>query len=72
MTFFYYLETLFFRAGTFHKQCLYCGHCRRTLDALTLNDAQDDIFCAHCYGDNFGVVGKGTSSGRVDTTKVAW
>lgn len=65
------LVLLDFRAGAFHRQCLFCGHCKRQLDAFTLNEAQNDIYCQQCYSEYFGVIGKSTSAdGRVNTKTI--
>lgn len=59
------------KAGVFHRQCLFCGHCKRQLDAFTLNEAQNDIYCQQCYSEYFGVIGKSTSAdGRVNTKTI--
>eukprot|EP00091_Calanus_sinicus_P016408 TRINITY_DN35742_c0_g1_i1.p1 TRINITY_DN35742_c0_g1~~TRINITY_DN35742_c0_g1_i1.p1 ORF type:complete len:206 (-),score=58.33 TRINITY_DN35742_c0_g1_i1:79-696(-) len=33
----------------FHKACLKCRRCRKMLNALTINEHRDHLFCGPCY-----------------------
>eukprot|EP01125_Pyxidicula_operculata_P011213 TRINITY_DN3666_c0_g1_i1.p1 TRINITY_DN3666_c0_g1~~TRINITY_DN3666_c0_g1_i1.p1 ORF type:complete len:169 (+),score=39.72 TRINITY_DN3666_c0_g1_i1:169-675(+) len=46
-----------------HTSCLKCKSCNKRLDATTLTEHDDEIFCKVCYGRNFGPKGVGFGLG---------
>ncbi|XP_046335726.2 muscle LIM protein Mlp84B-like isoform X1 [Haliotis rufescens] len=47
----------------FHKKCLVCNSCNKSLDSTTLTNHEDEIFCKSCYGKKFGPRGYGFAGG---------
>jgi len=37
----------------FHKACVKCSKCNKSLNASTLNNHQDQLFCKNCYDEVF-------------------
>jgi cysteine/glycine-rich protein len=41
-----------------HKSCLNCNLCHRSLDSTTANENAGEVYCRNCYGKHFAPVGK--------------
>ncbi|EDO37668.1 predicted protein, partial [Nematostella vectensis] len=46
-----------------HKSCLTCKCCNKSLDSTNLADKDGEIYCKGCYGKNFGPKGYGYGGG---------
>jgi len=47
----------------YHKSCLKCTDCKKTLDALHLTEHEGDPYCKQCHVKNFGIEGYGRGGG---------
>ncbi|PAA93700.1 hypothetical protein BOX15_Mlig000005g2, partial [Macrostomum lignano] len=59
----YFAEEVKCLNNSYHKLCLKCSSCSKTLDSSTVNDHNGSIYCRVCYGKNFGPKGYGYASG---------
>jgi len=46
-----------------HKTCLTCKECGKSLDSTTLAEHDGEVFCKACHAKNFGPKGYGFSGG---------
>uniref|UniRef100_A0A1I8HFE3 LIM zinc-binding domain-containing protein n=1 Tax=Macrostomum lignano TaxID=282301 RepID=A0A1I8HFE3_9PLAT len=58
----YFAEEVKCLNNSYHKLCLKCSSCSKTLDSSTVNDHNGSIYCRVCYGKNFGPKGYGYAS----------
>ncbi|KAG0092474.1 hypothetical protein BGZ92_009666 [Podila epicladia] len=49
--------------GKYHKLCLRCMECSKSLDSTNITDRQGEILCKTCYGKKYGAKGYGYGSG---------
>lgn len=59
----YYAEKVVANGINWHKRCLRCAVCGKTLDSTNLNEHDEEIYCKACYGKNFGPKGFGYGLG---------
>ncbi|XP_012945698.2 cysteine and glycine-rich protein 1 [Aplysia californica] len=50
----YFAEEVRAMGKKYHKLCLKCSECSKTLDSTNCNDHDNDIYCNTCYRKNFG------------------
>ncbi|GAB5364720.1 hypothetical protein AAMO2058_000994200 [Amorphochlora amoebiformis] len=58
----YYAEQRIVLGKPWHKTCVTCNDCKRTLDA-GFNDNHGEVYCRRCYGKRFGPKGYGYGGG---------
>lgn len=62
----YFAEQQFGPGGKiYHKGCLKCLSCSKSLDALHLVDREGEPYCKSCYSKNFGAKGYGAGGALV-------
>lgn len=49
--------------GKYHKMCLRCMECSKSLDSTNITDRQGEILCKTCYSKKYGAKGYGYGSG---------
>lgn len=59
----YYAEKVVANGINWHKRCLTCAKCGKSLDSTTLNEHEEEIYCKACYGKCFGPKGFGYGIG---------
>ncbi|KAF9112311.1 hypothetical protein BGX27_003630 [Mortierella sp. AM989] len=60
----YHAESALAPGGSkYHKLCLRCVECSKSLDSTNMNDRQGVPYCKTCYGKAFGAKGYGYGSG---------
>jgi len=59
----YYAEKVVANGINWHKRCLRCAKCGKSLDSTTLNEHEEEIYCKACYGKCFGPKGFGYGIG---------
>merc|ERR1711892_534863 len=55
----YYAEKVVANGINWHKRCLRCATCGKSLDSTNLNEHEEEIYCKACYGKSFGPKGFG-------------
>ncbi|EGG17641.1 hypothetical protein DFA_08637 [Cavenderia fasciculata] len=48
---------------SYHKACLVCTACKKSLDSTNLCEKDSKPYCKACYGKNFGPKGFGFAGG---------
>ena len=60
----YHAESALAPGGAkYHKLCLRCVECSKSLDSTNMTDRQGQPYCKTCYGKAFGAKGYGYGSG---------
>ncbi|KAG0200707.1 hypothetical protein BGX28_006302 [Mortierella sp. GBA30] len=60
----YHAESALAPGGAkYHKLCLRCVECSKSLDSTNMTDRQGTPYCKTCYGKAFGIKGYGYGSG---------
>ncbi|KXS19647.1 hypothetical protein M427DRAFT_53054 [Gonapodya prolifera JEL478] len=49
--------------GMWHKRCLTCKQCGKSVDSTTLTEKDSEAYCKTCYGKNWGPRGYGYAGG---------
>jgi len=49
--------------GDWHKVCLTCLECGKSVDSTTMREHDGEAFCKACHGKKFGPKGYGFSGG---------
>jgi len=49
--------------GDWHKACLTCKDCGKSVDSTTMREHEGEAYCKACHGKNFGPKGYGFSGG---------
>ena len=48
---------------SYHKRCVTCKDCNKSLDTHNLNDHEGELYCTLCHRKNFGTRGYGFAAG---------
>lgn len=59
----YYAEKVVANGINWHKRCLRCAVCAKSLDSTTITEHCKEIYCKSCYGKMFGPKGFGYGMG---------
>lgn len=59
----YHAEQARAHGSVYHKLCLRCAGCQKSVDATNMVDRQGTPYCTHCYSKEFGAKGYGYGSG---------
>lgn len=60
----YFAEEVRVGKKKWHKFCLRCGHCNKSIEPGKCNEHDGELFCQSCYGRFFGPRGYGYASGN--------
>lgn len=59
----YYAEKVVANGINWHKRCMRCATCGKSLDSTTVTEHGKEIYCKSCYGRQFGPKGFGFGLG---------
>jgi len=59
----YAAEKMIVISKIYHKRCIKCASCEKVLDAGSVLEHGDNIYCQNCYGKEFGPEGVGFGMG---------
>ncbi|KAG0239619.1 hypothetical protein BGX31_002628 [Mortierella sp. GBA43] len=59
----YHAELARAHGSVYHKACLRCFSCQKSVDATNMVDRQGTPYCRHCYSREFGAKGYGYGAG---------
>jgi len=59
----FYAEKVVANGINWHKRCLRCVQCGKSLDSTSLNEHEEEIYCKACHGKLFGPKGFGFGIG---------
>mmetsp|Transcript_2620 Transcript_2620/g.3484 ORF Transcript_2620/g.3484 Transcript_2620/m.3484 type:complete len:85 (+) Transcript_2620:207-461(+) len=59
----YFAERATGPGGDWHKRCLTCAVCNKSVDSTTMAEHNGEAYCKACHAKNFGPKGYGFSGG---------
>ncbi|OMJ11661.1 Elongator complex protein 3 [Smittium culicis] len=59
----YAAEMAMFASKKYHKRCVTCFNCRKSISTRNMADRENEIYCNICYGRLFGPKGFGITNG---------
>ncbi|XP_071500690.1 cysteine-rich protein 1-like [Diadema antillarum] len=68
----YFMEQALALGKTWHKTCLKCSTCNKTLTIGSFSDKDGQPYCNPCYQKNFGPAGVRAGSGAGTANSYQW
>ncbi|ORX89408.1 hypothetical protein K493DRAFT_340670 [Basidiobolus meristosporus CBS 931.73] len=63
----YMAEQIIGPGGPWHKRCLRCKTCDKSLDSTTLSERENEVYCKVCYNRLYGPKGWGAANMSTET-----